>query len=319
MSAMGKPVAFDASAEERDVRGLISMMTTRPSFGLRANWTFVPPMTPILQIFLDRRGNGHHRRRAEAVARVDADGIDVFDEAHGNHRSRRVADDFDFELFPAENGFLDEALMRHRSLQPARDDRFEFVQIVDEPAAGAAHRVSGAHDQRKPEPLGNLHRFVDGVGDVAARHVDADFRHRFLEDEAVFAALDRVEIHADDPDAVFFQNAFLVQLDGEVQPRLPAEVRQKRVRALLRDNLLEAFFVERFDVGDVGDRGIGHDRRRIRVHENDLVAALAQRLARLRSRVVELAGLTDHDRSRPDNHHFFDVVAFGHDFLRLKE
>ncbi len=45
---MGKPVAFEASAEERDTRGFISMMTSRPSFGLTANWTLEPPVsTPI--------------------------------------------------------------------------------------------------------------------------------------------------------------------------------------------------------------------------------------------------------------------------------
>ena len=47
ISAIGKPVAFDASAEERDVRGLISMTTTRPVLGSWANWMFVPPMTWI--------------------------------------------------------------------------------------------------------------------------------------------------------------------------------------------------------------------------------------------------------------------------------
>src|SRR5690606_41826434 len=46
--AMGKPVALDASAEERDTRGFISMTTRRPSLGLTANWTFEPPVsTPI--------------------------------------------------------------------------------------------------------------------------------------------------------------------------------------------------------------------------------------------------------------------------------
>ena len=40
-------VAFEASADEREVRGLISMMTTRPVFGQCANWMFVPPMTPM--------------------------------------------------------------------------------------------------------------------------------------------------------------------------------------------------------------------------------------------------------------------------------
>ena len=31
---MGKPVALEARAEEREVRGLISMTTTRPVFGI---------------------------------------------------------------------------------------------------------------------------------------------------------------------------------------------------------------------------------------------------------------------------------------------
>ncbi len=46
--AIGKPVALDASAEERDTRGFISMTTMRPSAGFTANWTFEPPVsTPI--------------------------------------------------------------------------------------------------------------------------------------------------------------------------------------------------------------------------------------------------------------------------------
>ena len=42
---MGNPVAFDASAEERDTRGFISMTIIRPSAGLIANWTFDPPVS----------------------------------------------------------------------------------------------------------------------------------------------------------------------------------------------------------------------------------------------------------------------------------
>ena len=45
---MGKPVAFDASAEERETRGFISITTRRPLFGSTANCTFDPPVsTPI--------------------------------------------------------------------------------------------------------------------------------------------------------------------------------------------------------------------------------------------------------------------------------
>ena len=45
--AMGKPVALEARADERDVRGLISMTTTRPVLGSWANWMLVPPMTSM--------------------------------------------------------------------------------------------------------------------------------------------------------------------------------------------------------------------------------------------------------------------------------
>ncbi len=45
---MGKPVALEASAEERDTRGFISMMHTSPVAGFTANWMLEPPVsTPI--------------------------------------------------------------------------------------------------------------------------------------------------------------------------------------------------------------------------------------------------------------------------------
>src|SRR4029450_13262592 len=41
--AIGKPVAFDASALERETRGFISMTTRRPVSGGTANWMLQPP------------------------------------------------------------------------------------------------------------------------------------------------------------------------------------------------------------------------------------------------------------------------------------
>ena len=46
--AIGKPVAFDANADDRETRGFISMMTCSPVTGLTANCTLLPPVsTPI--------------------------------------------------------------------------------------------------------------------------------------------------------------------------------------------------------------------------------------------------------------------------------
>ena len=43
--AIGKPVAFEASAELRDTRGFISMTTISSVWGLTANWMFEPPVS----------------------------------------------------------------------------------------------------------------------------------------------------------------------------------------------------------------------------------------------------------------------------------
>src|SRR4029453_14368343 len=55
----------------------------------------------------------------------------------------------------------------------------------------------------------------------------------------------------------------------------------------------------------------------IRVDEDDLEALLAQGLAGLSPRVVELAGLADDDRPRPDQEDLLDVGALGHARLLL--
>jgi len=43
--AIGKPVAFEASAEERETRGFISMTSRSPVSGSTANWMFEPPVS----------------------------------------------------------------------------------------------------------------------------------------------------------------------------------------------------------------------------------------------------------------------------------
>ena len=49
--AIGKPVALEASADERETRGFISITTISSVAGLTANWTLEPPVsTPTARI-----------------------------------------------------------------------------------------------------------------------------------------------------------------------------------------------------------------------------------------------------------------------------
>ena len=99
---------------------------------------------------------------------------------------------------------------------------------------------------------------------------------------------------------------------ADVQPGLAAQGRQHGVGLLDGDDLLDELRGDRLDVGAVGHLGVGHDRGRVGVDQHDLVALLAQGLARLGARVVELAGLADDDRAGADDQDLVDVGTLGH-------
>ena len=151
---MGKPVAFDASADERDTRGFISMMTMRPSAGFTANCTFEPPVsTPISRntaieavrmrwIFLV--GQRERGRDSDGIAGVHAHRVDVLDGADDDGVVALIAHDFHLEFFPAEQRFLDQHLVGGRGFEPALDHLEEFLAVIGDAAAGAAQREARA-------------------------------------------------------------------------------------------------------------------------------------------------------------------------------
>ena len=109
-----------------------------------------------------------------------------------------------------------------------------------------------------------------------------------------------------------FQRAVVGERERGVQRGLPAHGRQQGVRRLGGDDPCHDLGRDRLDVGGVGELGVGHDRRRVRVHQDHPVALVLERLAGLRARIVELAGLADHDGAGPDHHDRGDVAAAGH-------
>ena len=246
-----------------------------------------------LKIFRDRE----HRSSTEGIACVDTERVNIFNEADRDHVVVPVADYFELKLFPAENRFLDEDLMNEGCLQAAGHDDLELFPVVDKSAAGAAHRIGRTQNDRIAETVGDLKTFLHRVGYLAPGHLDAKLCHGLLEFDTVLAALNGVDLDTDDLDIVLVENAFLIELGGEIQTGLAAEVRQQGVRTLLRNDLFEPLDVQRFDIGDIGHFGIRHNSGRVRIDQNNFVAEAAEGLACLCAGVIELAGLTDHDRS----------------------
>jgi len=119
------------------------------------------------QTFLKLLGDREERSCTEAVTRMDADRIDVLDEAHGDHLVLCVADDLDLKLFPVEDGFLNKALTGKGRVETAHAYRTKLFNVVAETAAAAAHRIGGTHHDRISNPvLNKINGLFYGMNDT---------------------------------------------------------------------------------------------------------------------------------------------------------
>src|SRR5699024_6457283 len=140
------------------------------------------------------------------------------------------------------------------------------------------------------EVLGRGEAVVHRVGDPGAGDLRAATFHDPFEGMAVFTGVDRLHPDADEFDVVFRQHARIMEGDGGVERRLPAERGE----------------------GRVGELRVGHDRGRVGVDEDDPQALLLQHAAGLGARVVELRGLADDDGAGADDENTGEIGTTWH-------
>src|ERR1051326_7223566 len=154
------------------------------------------------------------------------------------------------------------------------------------------------------------------MSDGRARRFDADLGHGVAEFQPVLGAFDYVGLRPDQFDTIPYQDAAGGQLHRGVQRGLPAHGWQQRVGLFPRDDFFHDLRRDRFDVGGVGEARIGHNSSRVGVDQDHPITLGLQRLARLGTGIVELAGLADDDGTGAYDQDGVDVGAFGH-LLRL--
>ena len=232
---------------------------------------------------------------------MDAHRVDVFNGAHDDGVVRAIADHLHLEFLPAEDRFLDQHRGHRRGIEPAAHDRLELLAVVGNAAALAAEREGGADDRRQPDMVECGARLIQALGEPALRAFEPDLLHRIAKQQAVFRDGDGIARGADQLDAVAIERARIRERHGGVQRGLAAHGGQERIRLFARDDALDDLGRDRLDIGRVGEFRVGHDRRRVGIHQHDPVALGPQSLARLRARIVELTGLADHNRPGTDH------------------
>ena len=119
--AIGNPVAFDASADDRDTRGFISMTMIRPFAGIDRELDVgaagldadpaddaAPEIAHPLILAIGQR---QRRRDGDAVAGVHAHRIDVLDRADHDKVVGLVAHHLELEFLPADHRLFEQDLV----------------------------------------------------------------------------------------------------------------------------------------------------------------------------------------------------------------
>ena len=257
-------------------------------------------------------GQRQRRRHDDGIAGVHAYGIEVLHGADGDTVVVAVAHHFELDLFPAGDAAFHEDLSHGRNFQAAARELRHLRGVVSDASAGAAQREGGADDDGVTDFGAEVHGFVHASRNRRGDHGFADFLQHVLEKLAVLGAFDRVQRRPQQSDALRFKPAVPGQLHGQGQPVLAADGGEQSVGAFLLDQTLQDLYRQRFDVDLVGDVAVGHDRGGVRIHENHLVALFLECEAGLRARIVELGGLSDHDRTGTDDHHPFQFFIERH-------
>ena len=263
-------------------------------------------------------GQGQCGRDGDAVAGVHAHRIDVLDRAHDDGVVGAVPHHLQLELLPAQQRFLDEHRRRGRGFEPGRQQLREGVDAIGDASSRAAQREGGAQDGGEAHALQGGQPFFLRGDHCRARAFDADLPHRIAEELAVFRLADHVGSGAEELDVPRRQIPAVRQGERHVQRNLTPHGRQdgeglaRMFAQLLLDDGADGRRRHGLDVGRVGGLRVGHDRRRVGVDQDHPDSVLAKRLAGLRARIVELAGLTDDDRSGSQDHHVLQVCAFRH-------
>ena len=246
---------------------------------------------------------------------MDPHRIKVLDRTDDDAVVRLVAHHFHLELFPAEQGFLNQQFVCWRRFQTTLADGFELFHVVSDTTTGPPQGEGRTDDGRKTNHRLHLIGFFHAVGSRRTRRAKTDLGHGVLEFLPVLGLVDGFLGSADQLDTELGQHAFAVKVERAVERGLTAHGRQQRIRTLFLDDLGDDLPSNWLDIGHVGHFRVGHDGRRIGIHQDDLVALLAQCLAGLSTGVVEFTGLADDDRTGANDQDALNVCTFRHFLL----
>ena len=191
--------------------------------------------------------------------------------------------------------------------RPERTRSRYWISVSTMPPPVPPRVKAGTDDRRQPDirqgGVGRCRSFRrgDALDDVRRRIGLADPVEQIAERLAILGHLDGPQWRAEKADPVPLQDAGLRQLHRQVQAGLSAEAGEQTLRPLDGDDRLDRLDRERLQVHGIGHVRVGHDRGRVRVHEDRAHTLGPKCPAGLGPGIVEFSGLADDDGTGSDD------------------
>ena len=243
---------------------------------------------------------------------MHAHGIHVFNGADDNHIVVAVAHHLQFKLLPAQKRALQHNFAGHGQINAGSSQVLEFSPVVGHAATSATQGEAGAHNHRKANTLALGHGLFQVVDNGRFRYLEPDFAHGVAEFLSALCLADHADIGCQEFNPVLVEYPHFRHPDGRVEPGLAAQGGQKCIRPFALNHLGDKFRGNGLDIGTIGQFRVGHDGGWVRVDQHHLIALFLKRLDRLRTGIVELAGLADDDRPGTNDEDFMDICPSWH-------
>ena len=251
---------------------------------------------------------GHH----QAVAGVDAHGVDVLHAADGDGVVVGVPHDLKLDFLVALDGLLNEHLVDGGELEGVQADLLQLGFIVGKAAAGAAQGEGRTQYHGVADVRCGLLGLFQGVGDFGGNDGLADGLAQLLKELPVLGPFNGGGGGAQQLHIALPQHALLLQLHGQVQAGLAADAGDDGVGPLIADDLGNVFQGQGLHIDLVRNGGIGHDGGGVTVAQDHLVALFLQCQAGLGAGVVEFRRLPDDDGAGADDQNLLNVCSLCH-------
>ncbi len=256
---------------------------------------------------------GACRRHHDALARMDAEGVEVLHRGHGEAVVAGVADALELYLLPPLQALLHEHLGREG--EGALRYLAEGLLVGTDTAAQAAQRVGRADHDGIADAAGRRDGLLHRLAGMARRHLQPGLAHLAYEEVAVLGVHDGLHAGPQHLHAVFLQHAVLVESRTDIESRLSAPGQHDAVGSLLLDDLLYKIRRDGLEVYLVGNALTGLDGGDIGVDEHRVDALLAQGLQGLTAGIVKLACLTNLQGTAAKYENFLQIHKLIYHFI----